>query len=74
MMFTDRPPHHGGTWLLVPDTSTISYRVDGEDCAELLLDGPLEISLSLTEQGMRRCAEVLTQALDEMHAASDQCD
>jgi hypothetical protein len=72
MMYTESQTPEGGVWVALHDNSRITCRVDDADSAELVVRGSVEVSLGLTEHAMRRCAEVVGQALEQMHAARER--
>lgn len=72
MMVSDRRPTQAGTWIAMDDDSRLTCRVDGEDCAELVISGPVEIALGMSEAKVRECMSVLGDALDRMNEVAER--
>lgn len=68
MMFSHPQRVRGGAWLVLEDDSEIVYRVDpGGETVELVVMGPMELGIGMSETIVRRCQDLFGEALAEMH-------
>ncbi|KAA2254844.1 hypothetical protein F0L68_29105 [Solihabitans fulvus] len=66
-IYTDSPQLHGGAWISLQDNNKISYQVlPDEGYADFNFFGPIEVSLNMSTDTIRRCHELFGQALDEI--------
>lgn len=57
-------PTHGGAYLSYYEDTHITYQVDETaEYVDLLFFGTVELELSLSKQAVRRCRDLLDEAL-----------
>jgi hypothetical protein len=53
----------GGAYLTLCDESRFGYRIDPDgEGLEIVVYGPMELSIGMTPQVLRRCQELLAEA------------
>lgn len=65
----------GGAYVNLLEDTRITYRVDpGGDSVEIVAFGPMELSIGMTAEVLRRCQEVLAEASCVLRKTKDEFD
>jgi hypothetical protein len=66
-------PVRGGAYVNLLEDTKFGYRVDpGGDSVEIVAFGPMELSIGMTAEVLRRCQEVLAEASGVLRKARDE--
>jgi hypothetical protein len=68
----DQETVRGGAYVNLLEDTRIAYRVDPDgDSVEIVAFGPIELSIGMTAEVLRRCQEVLAEASSVLRKAKD---
>jgi hypothetical protein len=63
----------GGAYVNLLEDTRLSYRVDPDgESVEIVAFGPMELSIGMTPEVLRRCQEVLAEASGVLRKAKDE--
>ena len=66
-------PVHGGAYVNLLEDTKFGYRIDPDgDGVEIVAFGPMELSIGMTAEVLRRCQEVLAEASGVLRKAKDE--
>lgn len=68
-------PVRGGAYVNLLEDTKFGYRIDpGGESVEIVAFGPMELSIGMTPEVLRRCQEVLAEASCVLRKARDEFD
>jgi hypothetical protein len=70
-MLNATPRVVGGAHLTIADDSRISYRMDPDGDVHFTVLGPMELEMLMSPTTLKRCHELFTEAVAQVHGSTE---